>query len=345
MSVDKSFRLKDCHTALPKQLGFSLVELMVASTIGLIVLGAVGYFYLGARQSFRTTDNLSRIQENARLAIETMARDIRMAGYVGCANLQTATVNTIANPPVTPLTAATAITGEDFSAAVPAYLGTIITRPAGDTISVGGAFRGGVSLTGNLDPSNANVQIAGNPYGFAKDDVLMVTSCTSADIFRATTVSSGSGTVTITHSSSTNTGNRVGTYNSGGQVLKMDRYTYFIGTNTAGKRALYRTNIAEGTPEDTTELVEDVWDMQIEYGQDTDADGSADTYADATAVGANWAQVVSARISLLLASADNNIVSTLQKYKFNGSYVTAASGDKRLFQVLTSTIALRNRAP
>lgn len=327
------------------QQGFSLVELMVAITIGFIVVGAVGYLYLGARQSFRTTDNMSRMQENARLAIETMARDIRMAGYVGCANLQTATVNTIANPPVTPLTAANAITGLDSSASAPAFLGTPITRPAGDTISVMGAFRSGVALTGNLDPSNANIQIAGNPYGFVVGDVLMVTSCSNADIFRPTSVSTGSGTVTMAHGSSTNTGNRVGTYNSGGQVFKMDRYTYFIGTNAFGKRALYRTNTANGTPVDTTELVEDIWDMQIEYGRDTDADGAADTYGDATAVGTNWPQVVSARISLLMASTENNIVATLQKYNFNGSSVTAAAGDRRLFQVLTSTIAVRNRAP
>lgn len=326
-----------------REQGFSLVELMIAVTIGFIVVGAVGYLYLGARQSFRTTDNMSRMQENARLAMETLARDIRMAGYVGCGNLQNATVNTIANPPVPNLSASNAITGQDFSASTANYLGTTITRPAGDTITVTGAFGGGVSLTGNLAPSNANVQINGNPLGFDVGDVLMVTGCTNADIFRPTTVSNAGLTVTMSHGTSTNTGNRVGTYGPDGMVFKMEQYNYFIGLNPHGRRALYRTNTVKGTPEGTEELVEDVWDMQIEYGRDTNNDGAADTYGDATSVGTNWLQVVSARISLLMVSPENNIVPSAQTYNFNGAPVLAT--DKRLYQVLTSTIAVRNRAP
>ncbi len=331
--------------ARQQQQGFTLVELMVALTIGLVVLAAVGTVYLSSRQSFRLVDSMSRMQENARLAIETMARDVRMVGYVGCGNLQTARINTIANPPVTAISSANAITGLDSGASTANYLGTMITRPAGDTISVMGAFGGGVPLTGNLDPANAQIQIAGNPFGFTTDDVLMVTSCTNADVFRPTSVSSGGGTVTMAHANSTNTGNRVGTYKSDGLVFKMERFTYFIGINPANKRALYRVNLSTGVPVDTVELVEDVEDMQIQYGRDTTGDGAADSYGDATAVGANWAQVVSARISLLLVSPENNIALSRQTYNFNGAPVLAAVGDRRLFQVLTSTIAVRNRAP
>lgn len=333
-------RLIFIKSARPRQQGFSLIELMVAMTIGLVVLAAIGYVYLSSRQSFRLADSMSRMQENARLAIETMARDVRMAGYVGCGNLQNATVTTIANPPVIAISPATAITGLDSGASTANFSGTTITRPAGDTISVMGAFGGGVGLVGNLAPSNANVQISGNPYNFAVGDVLVVTDCTEADIFRPTTVSSG-GTVTMSHGNSTNTGNRVGTYGPDGFVFKMAQYTYFIGINPAGKRALYRTDLATGTAAGTSELVEDVWDMQITYGRDTNADGAADTYGDATAVGTNWAQVVSARISLLLVSPENNIVPSPQTYNFNGAVL---AGDRRLYQVLTTTIAVRNRA-
>ncbi|MDZ7585442.1 MAG: PilW family protein [Thiobacillus sp.] len=329
--------------ARPYQQGFSLVELMVAMTIGFIVVAAVGYIYLSSRQSFRMTDSMSRMQENARLGIETLARDVRMAGYVGCINLQSGatSVYTIAKPPVPAVSPATAIMGQDFTAVTPAFAGTTITRIAGDTVSVMGAFGGGVGLTGNLEPNNANVKINGNPYGFASDDVLVVADCKNADIFRATGVASASGQITISHASSTNISNNVGSYGPDGFVFKMEQYTYFIGTNPAGKRALYRTSLTEGT----AELVEDVWDMQIEYGQDTNGDGAANTYVDATAIGANWAQVVSARISLLLASPENNIVPSVQTYNFNGAAVTAAAGDRRLFQVLGTTIAVRNRAP
>lgn len=320
------------------QRGFSLVEMMVAITLGFIVVGAVGYLYLGSRQSFRTTDNVSRMQENARYALQTIAHDVRMAGYVGCGNLQTMTVNTIANAPVPALTIANAITGLDTGVGPTSFGG--ITRPAGDAFSVMAAFGGGVNLTGNLAPANANVQIQGNPYGFATGDVLVVTNCTNADIFKATAVSGGTGTVTIAHANSSNTGNRVGTYGTSAFVMKMEQYTYFIGTNPAGKRALYRTSLTEGT----VELVDNVWDMQILYGIDTNNDGAADSYSAAGAVG-NWAQVVSARISLLMVSAENNVVPAAQTYNFNGGPVTSAASDRHLYQVFTTTVGIRNRLP
>lgn len=64
-----------------RQSGFSLVELMVAMTIGLLLLAALSYFLLGIKQAGRTTDDLSRMQENGRYAIDTLAASIRQAGY------------------------------------------------------------------------------------------------------------------------------------------------------------------------------------------------------------------------------------------------------------------------
>lgn len=322
--------------------GFSLVELMVAMTIGLIVVGAVGYVYLGSRAAFRTTDNMSRMQESARYALDALSRELRMAGYVGCGNLQSATVNTIANPPVPVMSSATAVTGQDFTAAAANFLGTTITRPAGDTLSLMGAFGGGVPLVGNLVPSNANIQIAGNPYGFAVGDVLMVTDCKNADIFRPTSISNAGG-VTMAHGNSTNTGNRVGSYGSDGIVFKMQQFTYFIGISpTTNNRALYRTEMTTGVAQGTQELVENVEDMQVTYGLDTNGDRAVDAYASASGV-ANWAQVISVRVSLLVASPENNITTSAQRYNFNNAAVDAA--DRRMYQTFTATIGIRNRLP
>ena len=60
---------------------------MIAITIGLILLGGIGYVYLGSRQTFRTQDDFSRIQENVRYALDQVGVDVRMAGYSGCVNL------------------------------------------------------------------------------------------------------------------------------------------------------------------------------------------------------------------------------------------------------------------
>jgi len=63
--------------------GMTLIELMVALAIGaFLMLGAVTVF-VQSRTSFRVTESLSRLQENARFALDTMEPDIRMAHYWG----------------------------------------------------------------------------------------------------------------------------------------------------------------------------------------------------------------------------------------------------------------------
>lgn len=64
-----------------KQTGMSLIEVMVSLTIGLIILAALGYFFLSSTQINRTTDDVSRLQESGRNALELMGRSIRQAGY------------------------------------------------------------------------------------------------------------------------------------------------------------------------------------------------------------------------------------------------------------------------
>ena len=63
------------------QRGMSLIEVMVALAIGLVILTALGYFFLSSNQINRTTDDVSRMQENGRNALELMGRSIRQAGY------------------------------------------------------------------------------------------------------------------------------------------------------------------------------------------------------------------------------------------------------------------------
>jgi type IV pilus assembly protein PilW len=77
-SISPSHRLR--------QAGLTLVELMVAMLLGLVVIGAVVSVLLTSRQSYTTTGGLSQLQDNARIAFELMARDIRQAGSTPCGN-------------------------------------------------------------------------------------------------------------------------------------------------------------------------------------------------------------------------------------------------------------------
>jgi len=75
-----------------KQYGMTLIELMVALAIGsFLMLGAITVF-MQSRTTFRITDSLARMQENARFAIDTLEPEIRMAHYWG---LTTTTVNIV----------------------------------------------------------------------------------------------------------------------------------------------------------------------------------------------------------------------------------------------------------
>ena len=67
-----------------KQQGMTLIEIMIALAIGAFLLGGVIKIFLGSTQSYRMLENLSRLQENGRFALEFMDRDIRQAGYRVC---------------------------------------------------------------------------------------------------------------------------------------------------------------------------------------------------------------------------------------------------------------------
>jgi type IV pilus assembly protein PilW len=65
--------------------GFGLVELMIALVLGLVLIAGAGQVFLSTKGVYRLEQGLSRLQENARYAMDTMTRDLRMAGYYGCA--------------------------------------------------------------------------------------------------------------------------------------------------------------------------------------------------------------------------------------------------------------------
>lgn len=342
------------------QSGFGLVELMIAMTLGLILLGSLGYVFLGTRGAYRVTDNLSRMQENARYALDVMSRDIRMAGYSGCVNLASSRVATIAAPPVPVMGVGNSLIGYDNGTGWTNP--TTIARPSGmpgggDVISIMAAYGGEAYLTGNLTPTNAQVQVNANTLGFKQNDVLIVTDCSAADIFRVTNSPGTSGSITLTHATGSNcprdpsTGlcksgpaNRVNSYGTDAFVMRMDQFSYFVGEKTVitapgtlGQKipGLYRTGLYN-----TEELVENVVQIQFSYGLDTNSDGAVDSYSPNPG---NWAQVVSVKIELLMRSPDDNVSTAMQAVTFNNGTFNAP--DRRLYQVFSATVGVRNRLP
>ena len=64
-----------------RQRGLTLIELMISVTIGLVFIFGAVTFLVSGHQSFRAQNSGSRIQENARFALDILKEHVRMAGY------------------------------------------------------------------------------------------------------------------------------------------------------------------------------------------------------------------------------------------------------------------------
>ena len=61
--------------------GFSLIEVMTAITLSLVLIAGVVQMYISSKESFRLQQELGRMQENQRLALEFLNRDMHRAGF------------------------------------------------------------------------------------------------------------------------------------------------------------------------------------------------------------------------------------------------------------------------
>ncbi len=68
-------------TKKSKERGFTLVELMVAMAVGGIVMAAVMTSFLSQHRSYLAQDNVVEMQQNARVSMDMLTRDIRSAGF------------------------------------------------------------------------------------------------------------------------------------------------------------------------------------------------------------------------------------------------------------------------
>lgn len=61
--------------------GFTLVELMIAMAVGGIVMAAVMTSFLSQHNTYLAQDQVVEMQQNSRVAMDMLVRDIRSAGY------------------------------------------------------------------------------------------------------------------------------------------------------------------------------------------------------------------------------------------------------------------------
>ena len=64
-----------------KQLGLSLVELMVAMVLGLLITAGVTQLFLTNRLTANLQQGLASVQEQGRFAVDFLSREMMAAGY------------------------------------------------------------------------------------------------------------------------------------------------------------------------------------------------------------------------------------------------------------------------
>lgn len=355
-------------TSRGRQGGLTLIELLISVVIGLLVLGALLVVYLGSRAAYRSSDSLARVQESGRFAVEFIAQDARMSGFMGCRSRNLSaddqTLINITSPAVTFAGARDGVRGFDggSSASIGQWTNpTTITRVgASDVLTLRRAAGQMVGIASNSDPVARTVTIRHNAIGLGNGELAVLGNCERALVFRVTNSPALTGIgdyPTLLEYKATGGGTDgtlgndiaipVPTFNVGSraEVLRVIETSYFIGQNAAGRPSLFRA--AGGAVE---ELVDNVEDMDIIYGVDTtlpDLDGIIDVYQRADEV-TDWSRVVSARISLLVAGPEDNVATGAQTYAFretsgDGVADQQTATDRRLRHVFTTTISLRNR--
>jgi type IV pilus assembly protein PilW len=306
--------------------GFSLAEVLVAIVIGLFLTAGIVQVFVANKQTYRFNEALARMQENGRLAMELMASDLRMADFWGCA----------------PRDSVTNLNPGGFVTV--GLSGTNGSNGAADTITLAGATGAGLRLSGTLATPTANILLDASVTGdndctpkfrvgeiCGAGDTVLVSDCEKADIFTVTDIGNSSG-------------------NFLGHAVALSKLYGGNASVFSARTAEYSIAISKGQPSlgvkenggNWRPVVEGVQDLQIAYGKDTDGNGAADEYASAAGGGAAWFDnVVSVRVAFLLQSTETGLADSPQQVQFNGQTITCP--DRRLCQVMTGTITLRNR--
>ncbi len=325
-----------------KQSGISLVEVMVSLVISLFLLGGIIQVYLGNKTTFSFTNALAEIQENGRFALDTMSQDLRLVGDWGCVNFDPddpSNINDTLSAGTVPGYSAQL---HDFANGE-AIQGTDNTGLNGsDTLTLRGGKPGQRNVESPFHPQTSNLIVTGAVNTVGTGDFVLLARCGANDllipfdggVFRVTASTAITGN---TQRQLTLSSNKSQQFENDAIVIELQTVTYSIANSAStGEPTLIRTEFGN-----IEELVEGVENLQVLYGIDSDNDQFPNQYVTSNNVGVDFHDVVSLRIMLLLRSIDDFVGEAPQTYTFNGAPVTP--GDRRLRQVFSTTIALRNR--
>ena len=355
--------------------GFTMVELLIAMTIGLTLSAGVIQVYVANSQSDRIQEARMRIQETGRFALNYLASEIRMGAYLGCLSKTRAFNNMLHQPPASFLSER-GIQG--WEAKSSSGMQELVNSNGGYWISTeGNVLEATIAMAGtdifrvwNTSPGSAMINSISSDAALTAvnsaisdltdGDILILNDCQNVDLLQACSVNNSNGGVSINFGDTPgctpgNDVNKSVLAQINGELFKLQSTIFYIGKRanaTENPPALFRRQLnskaVAGTPE---EMLEGIENMQILYGVNLDKDlkNTVDAYLPADQI-PTWSTVISLRLSLLVQSTEDNLTASPQPYAFDGVIYDGAAGngslpsDRRLRSVFTATVTLRNRA-
>lgn len=365
---------------LKRQKGISIIELMISLVISMAVVAGSVQVVVSSKRSFMDQDEVTFIQTNARYALDLLARDIRMAGYLGCASTGSVEIaNSIVNNSgladgYFSLQGIAGFDGDTGIAQFPTDIQALATAGT-DSILVRRA-----SDTGELNVSDHNAVAASislwDSHEFKPGASLVIAdaSCRHVGLFQLSgPVSTPAQTISHKVSGAANNCTEVikgdfacaltctadacgdanranGKYKPGSKVMAFIARNYFIGESSVipGMPALKRQVYSPGaTATLTEELAVGVEDMQIVYGVDSNNDGSVDQFRKASDMDLNNDGSITAlewdrALAVKLSLVFRSQKPVLQKAETK-QFAGKTYSDRYIRQMVNSTLRVRNR--
>jgi type IV pilus assembly protein PilW len=270
--------------------GVSLIELLVAVTIGGLLIFGATKVYVDSRATYEVNETAARLQETARYALSVMEPDLRMANYLGLMK-----GGHMVNGKVAQTAAATGVAqtcGTNFAQDIETSLEA---SENGYTLACGAFGAGAVGSSDTITVRRAAMALSsGGATGR-----LRVCS-TRVDVWLVT-----------------DTASVTGCSGAGSQINDLVVNTYYIdrdSTQRAGLPALRRRPLGTDglapafLPDE--EIIAGVEDMQVQFGVDLDPiDGTAQRYINPSGLGAlsDLDQIVAVRIWLLVRAENPEV--------------------------------------
>ena len=276
--------------------GVTLVELMVAMTIGLVMIIGATQVYVDSHTAYAVNDTTAHLQENARYAMSVLEPDIRMSGNWGLPNYSDG------------------IGGK----ALPTDAQLALGAPAASTCGVNFPLLLGLPVQGTNDSYAATC--AANSAAMPNADTITVRRASAITVPPAT--ASGPLRICSTRTSGLLVTDITGSFCQGAdaQINNLIVNLYYVdqSSSQAGVPSLRRKALNAGPAFQDDEIVPGVEDLQVQYGVDLSggfgaANGAASEYLNAGAALTNLltnatppsqfpAQIASVRIWLLVRS-------------------------------------------